>query len=124
MHGPLDGPVEAGDGFDQRRRRRDPGSRRARPAELPWGDLGVDVVIESTGLFTGATAPAAPRGRREEGPHLGAATDPDITLVLGVNDHEYDPEKHHIVSNASCTTNCVAPIAKLLHERSGSSAAS
>jgi glyceraldehyde 3-phosphate dehydrogenase len=87
------------------------------PADLPWADLGVDIAIESTGLFT---------KRPDAEKHLQAgakkvvisapATDPDITLVLGVNDREYDPEQHHIVSNASCTTNCVAPVAKILHE--------
>jgi glyceraldehyde 3-phosphate dehydrogenase len=87
------------------------------PAELPWGDLGVDVAIESTGLFT---------DREQAEKHLEAgakkvvisapATGPDITLVLGVNGREYDPEQHHIISNASCTTNCVAPVAKVLHE--------
>jgi len=87
------------------------------PAQLPWGDLGVDVAIESTGLFT---------KRDDAQKHLEAgakkvvisapATDPDLTLVLGVNDREYDPERHHIVSNASCTTNCVAPLAKILHD--------
>jgi glyceraldehyde 3-phosphate dehydrogenase (phosphorylating) len=87
------------------------------PAALPWGDLGVDVVLESTGIFT---------DREGAQKHLDAgakkvvisapATDPDITLVLGVNDDAYDPEAHHIVSNASCTTNCVAPMAKVLHE--------
>jgi glyceraldehyde 3-phosphate dehydrogenase len=87
------------------------------PAELPWNDLGVDVAIESTGLFT-------KREQAEKHLEAGAkkvvisapATDPDITLVLGVNGREYDPEHHHIVSNASCTTNCVAPVAKLLHD--------
>jgi glyceraldehyde 3-phosphate dehydrogenase len=87
------------------------------PAALPWGDLGVDVVVESTGIFT---------DREGAQKHLDAgakkvvisapATDPDITVVLGVNDDAYDPEAHHIVSNASCTTNCVAPMAKVLHE--------
>jgi len=87
------------------------------PAALPWGDLGVDVVLESTGFFT---------DREGAQKHLDAgarkvvisapASDPDITLVLGVNDDAYDPEQHHIVSNASCTTNCVAPLAKVLHE--------
>jgi glyceraldehyde 3-phosphate dehydrogenase len=87
------------------------------PAALPWGDLGVDVVLESTGHFT--TREGAQK-------HLDAgakkvlisapATEPDITLVLGVNDDAYDPASHHIVSNASCTTNCVAPLAKVLHE--------
>jgi glyceraldehyde 3-phosphate dehydrogenase len=87
------------------------------PAALPWGDLGVDVVVESTGIFT---------DREGAQKHLDAgakkvvisapATDPDLTVVLGVNDDAYDPEAHHIVSNASCTTNCVAPMAKVLHE--------
>jgi glyceraldehyde 3-phosphate dehydrogenase len=87
------------------------------PSELPWGDLGVEIAIESTGLFT---------KREQAESHLAAgakkvvisapATDPDITLVLGVNDDEYDAEAHDIVSNASCTTNCVAPMAKVLHD--------
>jgi glyceraldehyde 3-phosphate dehydrogenase len=87
------------------------------PAALPWADLGVDVVLESTGFFT---------DREGAQKHLDAgakkvlvsapATDPDVTIVLGVNDDAYDPEQHHIVSNASCTTNCVAPLAKVLHE--------
>jgi glyceraldehyde 3-phosphate dehydrogenase len=87
------------------------------PRELPWSDLGVDIAIESTGLFT---------KREEAQSHIEAgakkvvisapATDPDLTVVLGVNDGEYDPATHAIVSNASCTTNCVAPMAKILHE--------
>ena len=90
------------------------------PANLPWGDLGVDVVIESTGFFT---------DRASAQKHLDAgakkviisapATDPDITLVLGVNDGDYDPDKHSIISNASCTTNCVAPMAKVLDDTFG-----
>ncbi len=118
--GTLDQSVEAGDGsisvggheiklFSERD-----------PADLPWGDLGVDVAIESTGLFT-------KRSDAEKHLQAGAkkvvisapATDPDLTIVLGVNDREYDPEQHHIVSNASCTTNCVAPVAKILHEAYG-----
>jgi len=90
------------------------------PANLPWADLGVDVAIESTGLFTD-------RPNAEKHLQAGAkkvvisapATDPDLTIVLGVNDREYDAEQHHIVSNASCTTNCVAPVAKVLHEAYG-----
>ena len=88
------------------------------PAQLPWKDLGVDVVFESTGLFT---------KRDDAAKHLGAgakkviitapAKNPDITVVLGVNDDKYDPAKHQIISNASCTTNCLAPLAKVLHER-------
>ena len=90
------------------------------PAALPWGDMGVDVVVESTGLFT---------DREGAQKHLDAgakkiiisapATDPDVTLVLGVNDDAYDPDQHHIVSNASCTTNCVAPMAKVLMDEFG-----
>jgi glyceraldehyde 3-phosphate dehydrogenase len=87
------------------------------PANLPWRELEVDVVIESTGFFT---------DRASAQKHLDAgakkviisapATDPDVTLVLGVNDDSYDPEQHSIISNASCTTNCVAPMAKVLDE--------
>ena len=90
------------------------------PKDLPWGDLGVDVVVESTGIFT-----------KREGAqmHLDAgakkvvisapATDPDLTVVLGVNDGDYRPDEHAIISNASCTTNCVAPLAKVLHDTFG-----
>ena len=115
--GPFPDGVELGDGvihaggeeiklFSER----DPGA-------IPWGDLGVDVVLESTGFFT---------DREGAQKHLAAgvkkvvisapATDPDVTLVLGVNDDTYDRDSHHIVSNASCTTNCVAPMAKVLHD--------
>jgi glyceraldehyde 3-phosphate dehydrogenase len=91
------------------------------PAALPWGDLGVDVVIESTGLFT---------ARDDAAKHLDAgakkviisapAKDPDVTVALGVNfDSVYDRDSHHIVSNASCTTNCLAPLAKVIHEEFG-----
>jgi glyceraldehyde 3-phosphate dehydrogenase len=91
------------------------------PAALPWGDLGVDVAIESTGLFT---------DRAGAGKHLEAgarkvivsapAKEPDTTVVLGVNfDEVYDPEQHHIISNASCTTNCLAPPAKVIHDTFG-----
>ena len=87
------------------------------PAQLPWKDLGVEVVFEATGLFT---------KRDDAAKHLTAgakkviitapAKGPDITMVLGVNEDKYDPSKHHIVSNASCTTNCLAPVAKVIHE--------
>ena len=90
------------------------------PAQLPWRDLGVDVVFESTGLFT---------DRDNAAKHVTAgakrviitapAKKPDITLVLGVNDEQYDPAKHQIISNASCTTNCLAPLAKVLHQTFG-----
>jgi glyceraldehyde 3-phosphate dehydrogenase (phosphorylating) len=87
------------------------------PAQLPWKDLGVEVVFESTGLFT---------KRDDAAKHLAAgakkviitapATGPDVTLVLGVNDKAYDKSKHHVISNASCTTNCLAPVAKVVHD--------
>ena len=87
------------------------------PAGLPWSDLGVEVVLESTGLFTkrdGAQKHMAAGARKVV--ISAPATEPDVTLVLGVNDDAYDPDSHHIVSNASCTTNCVAPMAKVLHD--------
>src|SRR5215813_9723929 len=118
--GTLDVPVEAGDGAISVGGREIKLLSERDPADLPWGDLGVDVAIESTGLFT---------KRPDAEKHLQAgakkvvisapATDPDLTLVLGVNDREYDPEQHNIISNASCTTNCVAPVAKILHEAYG-----
>jgi glyceraldehyde 3-phosphate dehydrogenase len=87
------------------------------PGQLPWKDLGVDVVFESTGVFT---------KRDDAAKHLAAgakkviitapATGPDVTVVLGVNDDAYDKSKHHVISNASCTTNCLAPLAKVIHE--------
>jgi glyceraldehyde 3-phosphate dehydrogenase len=90
------------------------------PAQLPWKSLGVDVVFEGTGLFT---------NRDDAAKHITAgakkvvitapAKKPDLTVVLGVNEDKYDPAKHHILSNASCTTNCLAPIAKVLHETFG-----
>jgi glyceraldehyde 3-phosphate dehydrogenase len=109
----VDGKIHAGDDAFPVLSERD-------PAQLPWGDLGVDVVIESTGFFT---------SRDKAQLHLDAgakkvvisapATEPDITIVLGVNDGEYDPEQHHVISNASCTTNCVAPLAKVLNDAFG-----
>ncbi len=90
------------------------------PAQLPWGDLGIDIVIESTGVF---------REREKAAKHLEAgakkviitapAKGPDITIVLGVNQDMYDPASHHIVSNASCTTNCLAPAAKVVNDNFG-----
>ena len=90
------------------------------PAALPWADNGAEVVIESTGLFT---------GRDDAAKHLEAgakkviitapATDPDVTLALGVNDDAYDPDRHDVISNASCTTNCLAPVAKVLNDAVG-----
>jgi len=118
--GNLDVPVEAGDGFIRVGGNEIKFFSEMDPAALPWGDFGVDVVIESTGHFN---------NREGAQKHLDAgarkvvisapATEPDITLVLGVNDGEYDPEKHNIISNASCTTNCIAPVAKVLNDAYG-----
>ena len=90
------------------------------PAQLPWKDLGVEVVFESTGIFTARDGAAK---------HLAAgakkvivtapAKGPDVTVVMGVNDEKYDPSKHQIISNASCTTNCLAPLAKVIHQKFG-----
>ena len=90
------------------------------PASLPWKDLGVDIVIEATGLF---------RDKESAGKHLSAgakkviitapAKGEDITIVIGVNEQDYDDTKHHIISNASCTTNCLAPVVKVLHQEFG-----
>jgi glyceraldehyde 3-phosphate dehydrogenase len=87
------------------------------PAKLPWGDLGADVVIESTGLFTDAEkAKAHLAGGAKKVIISAPAKNEDLTLVIGVNDDKYDPAAHSIISNASCTTNCLAPMAKVLHE--------
>ena len=90
------------------------------PALLPWRDLGVDVVVESTGFFTDGTKAAA---HREAGARKVIISAPgkneDITVVIGVNDDAYDPERHHIISNASCTTNCLAPFARVLRDSFG-----
>src|SRR3989454_871517 len=88
------------------------------PAQLPWKDLGVDVVFESTGLFTNRDAAAKHVAAGAKKVVITApAKGPDITVVLGVNDEKYDPAKHQIISNASCTTNCLAPLAQVIHER-------
>jgi glyceraldehyde 3-phosphate dehydrogenase (phosphorylating) len=118
--GVLDADVEAADGSISVDGKEFKLLTERDPASLPWGDLGVQVVIESTGLFT---------KRDDAQKHLDAgaekviisapATDPDVTLVLGVNDEAYDKENHRIVSNASCTTNCVAPLAKVLNDNFG-----
>ncbi|HEU5212151.1 MAG TPA: type I glyceraldehyde-3-phosphate dehydrogenase [Gaiellaceae bacterium] len=118
--GPLSEQVEVGDGVIRAGDAELKVLAERDPADLPWGDLGVDIVIESTGHFT---------KRDDAQKHIDAgakkvlisapATEPDATFVLGVNDDEYDPERHHVISNASCTTNCVAPMAKVLHDAFG-----
>jgi glyceraldehyde 3-phosphate dehydrogenase len=90
------------------------------PAELPWKDLGVDIVFESTGLFTDRSAAAKHVTAGAKKVVITApAKGPDITVVLGVNEDKYDAAKHEIISNASCTTNCLAPLAKVLHQKFG-----
>jgi glyceraldehyde 3-phosphate dehydrogenase len=118
--GPLDAPVESSEGSIRVGEEEFRVLSERDPAKLPWKALGVEVVLESTGLFT----------KREQAQlHLDAgadkvvisapATDPDVTIVLGVNDETYDREAHHIVSNASCTTNCIGPVAKVLNDGFG-----
>ncbi|WP_019885346.1 type I glyceraldehyde-3-phosphate dehydrogenase [Streptomyces purpureus] len=90
------------------------------PADIPWGDLGVDIVIESTGIFTKkADAEKHIAGGAKKVLISAPAKDEDITIVMGVNQDKYDPVNHHVISNASCTTNCVAPMAKVLDENFG-----
>jgi glyceraldehyde 3-phosphate dehydrogenase len=90
------------------------------PSELDWASVGAQIVVESTGRFTaGADARKHVRGPVKKVLISAPATDPDATFVLGVNDKTYDPAKHHVVSNASCTTNCLAPVAKVLHDTFG-----
>ena len=87
------------------------------PAKLPWADVGAQIVIESTGHFTDATKAKAHLGATVKKVIISApATNEDITLVLGVNENKYDPAKHNIISNASCTTNCLAPVVKVILE--------
>jgi glyceraldehyde 3-phosphate dehydrogenase len=120
VHGTYDADVKAGDGKITVDGKDITILSEPDPAKLPWGDLGVDVVIESTGRF---------RDREGAGKHLSAgakkvvisapANEPDVTLVLGVNDGDYDKDNHHIISNASCTTNCLAPPVKVLMDDFG-----
>ena len=120
VHGRFGGEVEVGDGEIRVNGESIRVLSERDPANLPWAELGVQVAVESTGIFT---------KRADAEKHLKAgakkviisapATDEDITIVLGVNDEKYDDDSHHIISNASCTTNCLAPVAKVLHERFG-----
>jgi glyceraldehyde 3-phosphate dehydrogenase len=120
VHGPLDLEVIAGQTDLQVDGRSVAVFSERTPSALPWNELGVDIVAECTGLF---------RDHESASGHLSAgarkviisapAKDPDITLVMGVNDNQYDPKAHHIISNASCTTNCLAPVAKVLQDTFG-----
>jgi glyceraldehyde 3-phosphate dehydrogenase len=119
-YGHFPGPVEAGEGTIRLDGIEIKAFAEKDPARLPWKSLGVDIVIESTGVFTDGHQV---RAHLDAGAKKAIITAPakneDITLVLGVNDSRYEPKKHHIVSNASCTTNCLAPVAKVLHDTFG-----
>jgi len=120
IHGRFPGEVEAADDGIVVDGKKIPITAERDPAKLPWGDLGATLVVESTGHFA---------DRQGAGKHIEAgaerviisapAKDPDLTVVLGVNDGDYDPAQHKIVSNASCTTNCLGPVAKVLHDNWG-----
>lgn len=120
VFGPFPGTVEATDTSIVVNGKEVPVFSERDPAALPWSDVGADVVLESTGLFT---------DRENAAKHLEAgakkvvisapAKSPDVTVVIGVNDGEYDKDKHQVISNASCTTNCLAPVVKVLHEAVG-----
>jgi glyceraldehyde 3-phosphate dehydrogenase len=119
-YGVFAGSVETGEGMIRIDGQEIRAFNQKDPSKLPWKNLGVDIVIESTGVFIDGTQV---RAHLEAGAKKAIITAPakneDITLVLGVNDSKYEPKKHHIVSNASCTTNCLAPVAKVLHETFG-----
>ena len=119
-YGIFPGQVEVGEGVLRIDGRNIAVLNQKDPARLPWRQLNVDIVIESTGVFTDA---AQVRAHLEAGAKkviiTAPAKDEDITVVLGVNDSAYNPRKHHIISNASCTTNCLAPVAKVIHDSFG-----
>jgi glyceraldehyde 3-phosphate dehydrogenase len=120
IHGPFPGSVEPADGAIIVDGKRIPISAERDPAKLPWKELGAQLVIESTGHFADRQGASKHLDAGAERVIISApAKDPDLTVVLGVNDDEYDPAKHKIVSNASCTTNCLAPPAKVLHDNFG-----
>ena len=120
VHGVLSADVVAGEGSFSIGGREVAVLAQRDPAQLPWADLGVDIVVESTGFFTDATKAQAHREAGAKKVIISApASNEDITIVIGVNDGDYDPAAHHIISNASCTTNCLAPFAKVLRDSFG-----
>lgn len=117
VHGRFPGKVEAGDTSISVNGKAISVLSERDPAQLPWGDLGVDVVIESTGLFASRDKAAAHIQAGARKVVISApAGDVDLTLCYGVNHESYDPASHHVISNASCTTNCLSPVAKVLHQ--------
>ena len=124
VHGHFPGTVEAGENAIIVNGETIPISAERDPAKLPWERLGVQIVVESTGLFTKGQDAAKHLEAGAERVIISApATDPDVTIVLGVNTDDYDPATHRIVSNASCTTNCLGPVAKVLNDNWGIEAA-
>ena len=118
--GPLGNDVEVGDGTIRAGDFELKMLAERDPAALPWGDLGVDVVLESTGFFTKRAGAQKHIDAGAKKVVISApATEPDFTVVLGVNDDKYDPAEHHVISNASCTTNCLGPLAKVLNDSFG-----
>ena len=120
VHGVFKGSVTAGDGYIEVDGNKVKVFSEKDPAQIPWGEMGVEVVLESTGAFTSRDkAELHLRDTVKRVVISAPAKNPDITIVMGVNHHLYDPEKHKVISNASCTTNCLAPVVKVLHERFG-----
>lgn len=120
VHGTFDADVEVKDGSFLVNGKEVKVYAEKDPAQIPWGELGVDVVVEATGVFTDAhKAKAHLDGGAKKVIISAPAKNEDATIVMGVNEDIYDKEKHHIVSNASCTTNCLAPVAKVLDEKFG-----
>jgi glyceraldehyde 3-phosphate dehydrogenase len=119
-YGPYPGEVKAGDDNIVVDGQKVKVFAEREPSKIPWRSLGVDIVIESTGLFTDATKAAAHLESSAKKVLISApAKNEDITIVLGVNEAAYKPKEHHIISNASCTTNCIAPVVKVLHQSFG-----
>lgn len=120
VHGILNAQVSAKDGMIYVDGKQVKVFAEKDPAKLPWGAENVDIVIESTGLFTDATKAAAHlQGGAKKVIISAPAKNEDLTVVMGVNEDKYEPSRHHILSNASCTTNCLAPVAKVLHNKFG-----
>ncbi|MDK2985032.1 MAG: hypothetical protein PWQ96_674 [Clostridia bacterium] len=120
VHGTLDADVEAKEDAIVVNGKEVKVFSEKDPSKLPWGDLGVDIVLEATGVFRDANKAKAHIDAGAKKVIITApAKNEDITIVLGVNEDKYDPANHHIVSNASCTTNCLAPVAKVIHDKYG-----
>lgn len=120
IHGKLDAEVKAGEGYLSVNGKEIKVIAERDPAKLPWGELGVEIVVESTGRFTKRDDAAKHlEGGAKKVIISAPGTNEDITVVLGVNEDKYDPANHHVISNASCTTNCLAPFAKVLNDQFG-----